>query len=157
MDLTNFRRTEKTTMISNIKKNPMKRLIFFILLCTLIAFNCIKTFAANELNGTWVPVKQEMNGTLFPDSILMNQQLIIKDSTYTVIMNATDQGTISYNGNHMDINSTEGVNKGKHFTAIYKLENDKLVICYNLAGDSYPENFETIDHPTFFLSVFRRK
>jgi uncharacterized protein (TIGR03067 family) len=113
--------------------------------------------AANELNGTWVPVKQELNGTLFPDSVLMNQQLIIKDSTYTVILNAIDQGTIKYDGNHMDINSTEGVNKGKHFSAIYKLENDQLIICYNLAGESYPEKFETNDHPTFFLSVFKRK
>jgi uncharacterized protein (TIGR03067 family) len=136
----------------------MRQLAIFILYCTLTAFNCTKTSAENELNGTWVPVKQEMNGTLFPDSALLNQQLIIKDSMYTVIiMNATDKGTINYDGNHIDITSKEGVNNGKHFTAIYKLENDQLVICYNLAGDSYPEKFETIDHPTYFLSVFRRK
>ena len=135
----------------------MKQLSIFILFCTLTAFNCNKTMAENELNGVWVPVKQEMNGTLFPDSILINQQLIIKDSMYTVILNAIDQGTIKYDGNHMDITSTGGVNKGKHFTAIYKLENDQLIICYNLAGDSYPEKFETNDYPTFFLSVFKRK
>jgi uncharacterized protein (TIGR03067 family) len=135
----------------------MKQLTIFILFSALTAFNCTKTMAENKLNGTWVPVKQEMNGILLPDSALLNQQLIIKDSTYSVIMNATDKGTITYDGNHMDITSTEGVNKGKHFTAIYRLENDQLSVCYNLAGDSYPDNFETIDHPTFFLSVFRKK
>ena len=68
-----------------------------------------------------MPVKQEMNGNLFPDSILINQQLIIKETIFTVILNTIDQGIIKYEVNHMDINSSVEVNKGKHFTAIYKV------------------------------------
>ena len=57
----------------------------------------------------------------------------------------------------MDIYGKEGVNTGKHFTAIYKYENDQMTVCYNLVGDSYPETFETKSKPTLFLSVFKRE
>lgn len=57
----------------------------------------------------------------------------------------------------MDIYGKDGVNAGKHYTAIYKYDNDQLIICYNLSGDSYPESFATNNRPTLFLSVFRRE
>jgi uncharacterized protein (TIGR03067 family) len=57
----------------------------------------------------------------------------------------------------MDIYGKEGVNNGKHYTAIYKLENGQLSICYNLKGDSYPGSFDTKGKPLFFISVFRKK
>jgi hypothetical protein len=57
----------------------------------------------------------------------------------------------------MDIYGKEGVNAGKHFTAIYKIENGQLTICYNLSGDGYPEAFETNTKPTLFLSVFKKE
>jgi hypothetical protein len=57
----------------------------------------------------------------------------------------------------MDIFGKEGVNSGKHFTAIYKLENEYLTICYNLSGNAYPETFETKGKPMYFLSVFKKK
>ena len=56
----------------------------------------------------------------------------------------------------MDIYGKEGVNSGKHFTAIYKFEEGLLTICYNLSGDRYPEAFETKGKPMYFLSVFKR-
>lgn len=56
----------------------------------------------------------------------------------------------------MDIYGKEGVNTGKHFAAIYKLNNEKLTICYNLNGDSYPSDFETKSRPALFLSVFKK-
>lgn len=110
----------------------------------------------NQLNGTWVPVKQEIAGTPMPEAALQ-QKLIIDDKNYTVIIGpSTDKGTIEYKGNKMDIYGKEGVNAGKHFTAIYKHENGQLTICYNLAGDSYPDAFETKGKPAFFLSVFKK-
>ena len=57
----------------------------------------------------------------------------------------------------MDIYGEEGVNAGRHFTAIYKYENEELYICYNLKGDSCPGTFETKDKPLFFLSVFKKE
>ncbi len=56
----------------------------------------------------------------------------------------------------MDIYGKEGVNAGKHFTAIYKYDNEQLTICYNLSGDSYPKTFETKSKSRLFLSVFKK-
>ncbi len=56
----------------------------------------------------------------------------------------------------MDIYGKEGVNTGKHFTAIYKIENGQLTICYNLLGNIYPEAFETKGKPMYFLSLFKK-
>lgn len=109
-----------------------------------------------QLNGTWVPVKQEMGGILLPKTAVQ-QKLIIDDKNYMVtIGESTDKGVIEYKDDRMDIYGKEGVNAGKHFTAICKYENGQLTICYNLAGDSYPETFETKGKPTFFLSIFEK-
>ncbi|HEY8927562.1 MAG TPA: TIGR03067 domain-containing protein [Mucilaginibacter sp.] len=110
------------------------------------------------LNGTWLPYKQEMGGKQWPAAIVEKQKLIIADSAYTVIAESVDKGVVKYAGdNKMDIYGRDGVNKGRHFTAIYKLENGELWICYNLKGDSYPEAFETTGKPLYFLSVFKKE
>lgn len=136
------------------------KLITFISLA-ILAGGCSGTKNAatkpNKLNGTWLPVKQEMGGSQLPEAALKNQKLIISDSTYTVIAESVDKGIVKYNGDKMDIYGKEGVNAGKHFTAIYKYENNQLTVCYNLAGDGYPEAFETKGKPMFFLSVFKKE
>jgi uncharacterized protein (TIGR03067 family) len=132
--------------------------IFFLAVCS--GFTGIKNTPFQspvKLNGTWIPVKQEMNGTPLPKTAFEKQKLIIKDSSYTVIAEGLDQGTISYKGNKMDIYGKEGPNAGMHFTAIYKYENTELTICYNLSGNSYPEKFETKSSKSFFLSVFKKE
>jgi uncharacterized protein (TIGR03067 family) len=111
----------------------------------------------NPLNGTWVPVSQEMGGTVLPRSFYETQQLIINDSNYTVKAESIDRGVVVYDHNKMDIFSKEGENKGKHFKAIFKHENELLTICYNLTGDAYPEAFETKGKPMYFLSVFKKE
>jgi uncharacterized protein (TIGR03067 family) len=113
---------------------------------------------SNKLNGTWVPVKQEIAGKELPKAAYEKQKLVIIDSNYIFTAESVDKGTIRYgNDDKMDIYGKEGVNAGKHFTAIYKLENEQLTICYNLAGDSYPDGFETKSKPTLFLSVFTKQ
>lgn len=111
----------------------------------------------NPLNGTWLPVRQEMGGKALPAAFYEKQKLILNDSSYTVVAESVDRGTVRYNGNKMDIYGKEGVNKGKHFTAIYKYENGELTICYNLMGNGYPESFDTKDKPLFFLALFRKE
>ncbi len=128
---------------------------FFLMFNILYATAKTATMKASTLDGTWVPVKQEMGGKPLPKEALQ-QKLIIDDTAYTVVAGATDKGIIEYMGDKMDIYSKEGVNAGKHFTAIYKYENGQLTICYNLAGNSYPEGFDTNGHPLFFLSVFEK-
>jgi len=131
--------------------------ISFFFLCLGCSVSKKSSTKPEKLAGTWVPVKQEMGGTSMPDAALKGQKLILKDSTYTVIAESTDKGVVRFNGDKMDIYGKDGVNTGMHFTAIYKYENDQLTICYNLKGDSYPDEFETKGKPLFFMSVFRRE
>jgi uncharacterized protein (TIGR03067 family) len=84
------------------------------------------------LNGTWVPLRQEFAGNPLPASVFEKQKLIISDTAYTLFAESMDKGILHFQENKMDIFGKEGVNEGKHFTAIYKYENNELSICYNL-------------------------
>ena len=144
-------------------KNSMVVELRFITLIVLmvLGISCGSTKNAamkpGKLNGTWVPIKQEMGGKALPKAATESQKLILDDGAYTVIAESIDKGTVKYSGNKMDIYGKEGVNAGKHFTAIYKYENGELTICYNLSGDSYPDAFETKSKTLLFLSVFKRE
>jgi uncharacterized protein (TIGR03067 family) len=109
-----------------------------------------------DLNGAWVPVKQELNGRNLPVS--ENSKLTIDNGKYAFeTYGAVDKGDSTYDDGKIDIYSREGVNAGKHFKAIYKLEDDLYTVCYNLAGDSYPTKFDSTLGPMFFLCVFKRQ
>lgn len=104
-----------------------------------------------------VPIQQEMAGKQWPPAAFEKQKLIVGNNAYTLIAESVDKGDVTYSGGKMDIYGKEGVNAGKHFTAIYKYEKERLTICYNLSGDTYPEAFETKSKPTLFLSVFKNE
>ena len=110
-----------------------------------------------KLNASWVPVQEEIGGKALPAAGFQTQKLVIKDSSYTFTAESVDKGIVKYHGDKMDIYGREGVNKGKHFTAIYKLENDQLSICYNLKGNGYPESFTTAGKSLLFLCVFKKQ
>ncbi len=110
-----------------------------------------------DLNGVWIPTRQEMNGKDLPETVYNNYKLTMKDSTFIFGIAEEDKGIITYNNGKMDIYGKEGINKGKHFTAIYKLENGILTICYNLTGDGYPAAYETKSKPTLFITEYKRQ
>lgn len=129
-----------------------------ILLISLLIFSCksIQQYAGNtnSLNGNWKPVQQEMNGRALPAIVFQSQLLTIQDSLYTLKAESMDKGILRFAGAQMDIYGKEGVNKDKHFTALYALQKDTLRICYNLKGDAYPTTFTTKGGGLLFLSVF---
>ena len=139
--------------------NTMYKFLLLLLIPFYFACNPAQkaSSAANALNGTWVPVRQEIGGKALPAAVYAKQQLVIDGNKYTLTAESVDKGETALNGNKMDIYGKEGVNTGKHFTAIYKLENGELTICYNLAGTDYPEMFSTAGKPLFFLSVFKKQ
>ncbi len=132
-------------------------LIFLVILVPGCAGTKSAATKSGMLNGTWLPVKQEIGGTLLPAAAFEKQKLIISDSTYTFFAESVDKGIVKYHDNKMDIYGKEGVNAGKHFMAVYHIANDQLTICYNLAGNGYPESFETKGKPMYFLSVFKKE
>lgn len=110
----------------------------------------------STLNGTWLAIYQEFEGKEVPLSEFEGQQLILQENTYSVIGAKMDEGIIKANGQNLDIYGTDGANKGRHYTAIYKIENNQLTICYNLAGGVYPKEFKTEGSKQYFLSRFMR-
>jgi len=135
----------------------MKRFTAILTLCIGIGCSSTKNAAMNtfNLNGKWIPVNQMMNGTALPSEAFTGYELKLKDSTYAYTNH--DKGIAKYANGKMDVYGKQGVNTGKHFTAIYKIENGDLVICYDLSGKAYPQSFETAGKPGLFLSVFERK
>jgi uncharacterized protein (TIGR03067 family) len=126
----------------------------------------IQSFAGNpnqnladqpSLNGTWIPVRQELGGEELTPAAFAGQKMILQDSNYTVMAENIDKGVVIYHGNQMDIISREGVNAGKQFKAIFKIEKDSMTVCYDLSGKEYPQQFSTKGNRLYFLSVFKRE
>lgn len=112
---------------------------------------------ASLMNGLWVPVRQELGGQQLPAAAFASQELHISDSLYTVIAESMDRGVVKLSGSRMDIYSREGVNAGKQFKAIYRMDREELVICYDLSGTDYPIEFSTANKPQYFMSVYKKK
>ena len=132
----------------------------FVLLSLCFCISCLVTHNLYDkdfpLNGNWIPIQQEMDGKIIPMTEMSAQQLTIKDTSYTFMAESVDKGSVQYANGKMDIYGREGVNAGKHFMAIYKLENEQLTICYDLKGESYPSSYDTKQHPFYFRSVFKK-
>jgi uncharacterized protein (TIGR03067 family) len=157
---------QKRIEINNQNQKAMqanKSMQMHQLVCLLFIGFCVGCSSAKKatgiptfLNGSWTPIKQEIGGTPLPKAVFEKQKLVISDSIYTLTAESVDKGILKVSDNKMDIYGREGINKGKHFAAIYKMENGELTICYNLSGLSYPETYETKGKPLFFLSVFKK-
>jgi uncharacterized protein (TIGR03067 family) len=142
------------------KFNTEYRQWILLSVALLVLFSCTAPRRSEKtdfpLNGSWKVVRQELNGKEFPADLFNNQTLVLHDSVYTLTAESVDKGVVRYANGRMDIYGKEGVNAGKHFTAIYKPEGGQLSICYNLTGNGYPADFSTSAGPLLFLSVFQR-
>jgi uncharacterized protein (TIGR03067 family) len=135
--------------------------LLVLITCALFSLHFVEIkkpgIQSYPLNGSWLPVKEEIAGTSLPQASFQTQKLVMTDSNYTFTAESVDKGVTTYSDGKMDIYGREGVNTGKHFMAIYKLQNDSLSICYNLAGNGYPESYDTKGKPTNFSCVFKKQ
>jgi len=132
------------------------RLQKFVFLFAIVICSCSTENESKQLNGTWIPIKEEIGGTAFPESAFSDQRLIIEDENYTMRAENVDKGTVTLDGNKITIEGKEGPNAGRQIKAIYKIENEELTICYNLAGDIFPKTFSTEGNSMFFMATFKR-
>jgi len=56
----------------------------------------------------------------------------------------------------MDITGTVGPNKGKTIPSIIEMKDDKMKICYGLAGQR-PKEFKTTGQSGLYLVVYKRQ
>ena len=115
----------------------------------------------NMLVGTWIPTQAEMGGQSFPDDVLRSMKLLLSDDKYKAYVgNKVDQGTIkidkSKHPKAMEITGVKGPNQGKTILAIYEVVGDNLTICYDMSGQAYPTDFESLPDTQLFLVNYQR-
>jgi uncharacterized protein (TIGR03067 family) len=130
-------------------------LLFFLLIISCSSTEETTT-NSGELNGGWLPIKQEIGGQQVQTSAFENQRLTIADKSFIILGASADQGSVRYGNGKMDIHIELGTDAGKDYKAIYKFENNLLTICYDISGGIYPESFEIANNPKLILSVYRR-
>lgn len=85
-------------------------------------------------NGLWKALKAEMAGNDIT-AYFADEEMKIVDNRYEILMKGVmkDSGDLIYysGSNDLDILGTEGPNKGKLFKCLYKLDAEKLIICYS--------------------------
>lgn len=144
----------------------MKQVLCILAMLTLsLTTTACRSTGAKELKmlaGTWQPVEAELGGQKFPDEILRTMKLTMSDDRYTVNAGGqVDSGTFklqpSTTPKAIDITGTEGPNEGKTFLAIYQLQGDTLLVCYDLAGQQRPAEFKTAKDTQQFLVSYQRE
>jgi len=138
--------------------DTMKHLLFIYFIFLIVGCSSTKDTGTNsgELNGDWYPIREEMSGQELPLNSFENQKMVIIGNSFIFMAESADEGNITYDKGKMDIYVDVGVNAGRHFKAIYKFENEFLIICYDLKGGDYPESFDTSVNLNLFMSVFQR-
>ena len=114
-----------------------------------------------DISGFWSIVHAEMGGKDLTRTFV-NERLDIAANHYKIWSgpNVTDAGKLRFHpdSNALDVNGTDGPNKGKVFACIFKVEADVLTICYNLAeGGQRPAEFSATPENKFILIQYKMK
>src|SRR5215218_7871657 len=87
------------------------------------------------MSGKWT-VEKAILGGAEATAALSTAVLTLADGKYVLTLGQEDKGTVTIDlakkPKQMDIEGTEGPNKGKKYLAIYDLAGDSLKICYAL-------------------------
>jgi uncharacterized protein (TIGR03067 family) len=107
-----------------------------------------------NLEGNWQATHAELAGKALSSSVTQTIVLKLSAGEYKV---RNDFGTVRYiDDSKMEITGTQGPNKDKTFKAIYEITGDRLVICYDLSGKSFPASFSSKEGSAYFLVTYSR-
>jgi uncharacterized protein (TIGR03067 family) len=137
-----------------------------ILCIGLLVLGVLVSMAADSpdvrsIEGNWTPDKAELAGQPMPEAVLKTISLKLRDGSYEVsVAGHPDKGTYRLDSHakpkSITITGTEGPNKGKTFPSIYKLQDDTLLICYDLSGKQRPTEFKTLPRTKLYLVTYKR-
>jgi uncharacterized protein (TIGR03067 family) len=121
------------------------------------------TTSAPRLDGVWVVVSTEVNGTTKPADETVGLSLKLSGETYSVITKTQqiDRGTFTANPakspKQMDIRAEIGPYAGRTLTAIYELKDDTLQICYAIRSAERPTTFAAATNSGRLLIKYQRQ
>jgi uncharacterized protein (TIGR03067 family) len=115
-----------------------------------------------KLQGKWLPVEAKIGGNDFPAEVLKTIQLeIVKDKYIVLANNVEDRGRTEINVADkiwtMDITGEVGPNKERTIQTIFKFEDDKLIVCYEVGDGKRPEEFVSPPTSQVLLMTYKRK
>jgi RNA polymerase sigma-70 factor (ECF subfamily) len=87
---------------------------------------------SNKLDGTWKFVSLKSDGEEAPKEVIREWRWVIRDGVLTIPGEGKSSLKVdpSKSPKALDMTSLEGKSKGKSFRCIYKLEKDRLTICF---------------------------
>ena len=116
-------------------------------------------------DGTWIVVTMEQDGVKLPDEAVkkLALKLVITGNKYKVFLadKLAEQGTSKVDTTKkpvtVDIDASEGPNKGKTIKAIVDIQGDTMKVCYNLKGTERPKEFTTQKGSGHALITYERE
>ena len=137
-------------------------LLMGLLIGSSVAGQAETTDDAKAVQGTWMPIKAELAGSVWPDAVLKTIVLKMDNGKYEVsVAGKLDKGTYTQNAvsrpKGLTIQGTDGPNAGKTFPCIYELNGDTLRVCYDLSGVKAPTEFATAKGTQLYLVTYARK
>jgi len=113
------------------------------------------------IRGKWKIGEAMLGGKSLPAETFEHMVLELDENSYQLIEEKViDSGIIDpvleSSPMALVITGVFGPNKGKTFQCIYKFEGDDMIMCYNLGGDGFPDNFESREGTLLYLVRYRR-
>ena len=119
--------------------------------------------ATRQLDGVWVVVSTEANGTARPADAAAGLSLKLAGNTYSVNTKAQqiDRGTFTADAakspNQMDIHAEIGPYTNRTLMAIYELKAETLQICYAIRSAERPTTFTAATNSGRLLIKYKRQ
>lgn len=116
----------------------------------------------HPIEGTWQPLKAELEGEHAPDLALSKMSLVLELDRYSVLFGeeVADAGSFALGSadetHTITLICQHGQHKGRTVPCIYQLVSDRLRICFGLNGVA-PSAFAAPPGSACYLVTYRRK
>ena len=122
------------------------------------ASSALVSTEAQLIQGEWAFRSAELAGKPVPLSAFQGSRLKLRDGKYE-FQNDRGEYVLKLNGSpkELDVLGKEGPNAGKTIPAIFVLDADSLVVCYDMEGKARPKAFESRPGSKMFLARYQRE